>query len=141
MKTNNKQPPECMIFLLSKAYQKGHALVKKRLLPFGLTNIQYVILEALWLADGLAAVELGAILAIDKATLSGVLERMSEGGWIEKKDDDRDRRAIRVFLTEKSKQMKETLKKARQAANDELLAGFRVEEKVLLRRLLKDIAW
>ena len=140
MNTDNTQAPECMIFLLSKAYQKGHALVKKRLQPFGLTNIQYVILEALWLADGLTAVELGTILAIDKATLSGVLERMNEGGWIEKRDDDRDRRAIRVFLMEKSKKMKAALQAERQAANDELLAGFTVEEKVLLRRLLKDIS-
>lgn len=140
MTTEGNQAPECMIFLLSKAYQKGHALVKRRLLPFGLTNIQYVILEALWQADGLSAVELGAILAIDKATLSGVLERMSESGWIEKRGDDRDRRAIRVFLTDKAGRMKETLQKERQEANDELLSKFTVEEKVLLRRLLKDIS-
>ncbi|MEW6080041.1 MAG: MarR family transcriptional regulator [Thermodesulfobacteriota bacterium] len=140
MITDGSQSPECMIFLLSKAYQKGHALVKKRLLPYGLTNIQYVILEALWLADGLSAVELGAVLAIDKATLSGVLERISEGGWIEKRSDDRDRRAIRIFLTEKANRMKETLQKERQAANDELLSKFTIEERVLLRRLLKDIS-
>lgn len=140
MNAGNTQAPECMIFLLSKAYQKGQGLVKKRLLPFGLTNIQYVILETLWLEDGLTAVALSAILAIDKATLSGVLERMAEGGWIEKKDDDRDRRAIRVFLTEKASRMRETLQKERQAANEELLSGFTVEEKVLLRRLLKDMA-
>ena len=140
MTTDSNQTPECMIFLLSKAYQKGHALVKKRLLPFGLTNIQYVILEVLWLENGLSAVELGTILAIDKATLSGVLERMNEGGWIEKRNDDRDRRAIRVFLTEKADRMKESLQKERQTANDELLSKFTVEEKVLLRRLLKDIS-
>ncbi|ABW67424.1 MarR family winged helix-turn-helix transcriptional regulator [Desulfosudis oleivorans] len=140
MTTDTAQAPECMIFLLSKAYQKGHGLVKKRLLPFGLTNMQYVILETLWMQDGLTAVELSMILAIDKATLSGVLERMAEGGWIEKQNDDRDRRAIRVFLTARANRMKESLQKERQAANDELLSMFTIEEKVLLRRLLKDMA-
>jgi DNA-binding MarR family transcriptional regulator len=139
MKTEDNPAPECMIFLLSKAYQRGHALVKKRLQPFGLTNLQYLILETLWLQDGLTAGELGAILAIDKATLSGVLDRMTEGGWIEKKEDERDRRAVRVMLTDKSRSMKEALRQERQAANDELLSCFSVEEKVLLRRLLKDM--
>jgi len=140
MTTDTAQAPECMIFLLSKAYQRGHALVKKRLLPFGLTNMQYVILETLWLKDGLTAVELGTILAIDKATLSGVLERMAEGGWVAKQNDDRDRRAIRVFLTARANHMKASLQKERQAANDELLSMFTIEERVLLRRLLKDLA-
>ncbi|MBU0994829.1 MAG: MarR family transcriptional regulator [Proteobacteria bacterium] len=141
MKTEDNAAPDCMIFLLSKAYQKGHGLVKKRLLQYGLTNIQYVILEALWQmkGDGITAVELGAILSIDKSTLSGVLERMVEGGWIEKQPDEKDRRAIRVFPAEKALHMKEILQQERQAANEELLLRFTIEEKVLFRRFLMDL--
>lgn len=114
---------------------------KKKLLPYGLTNIQYVILETLWQmkGDGITAVELGGILSIDKATLSGVLERMAEGGWIEKRPDEKDRRAIRVFPTEKALQMKKVLQQDRQEANEELLERFTVEEKVLFRRFLMDL--
>ena len=137
---DDNNAPDCMIFLLSKAYQKGHGIVKKKLMPYGLTNIQYVVLETLWLAEGLTAVELGMILSIDKATLSGVLERMVEGGWIEKRPDEKDRRALRIYLTEKAQEMKGQLQEERQAANDELLSGFTIEEKVLLRRLLIDMA-
>lgn len=131
--------PDCMIFLLSKAYQKGHGIVKKKLMPYGLTNIQHVVLETLWLAEGLTAVEMGMILSIDKATLSGVLERMVEGGWIEKRPDEKDRRALRIYLTEKAQDMKGQLQEERQMANDELLSGFTLEERVLLRRLLMDV--
>jgi len=66
----------CYVYLLSKAYQKGHGLVQKRLLPYGLTNIQYVVLELLWHREGLTAGEIGRLLVIDKATLSDVLDRM-----------------------------------------------------------------
>ena len=45
---------ECIIFQLAKAYQKAHGLFKKRLLPYGLTPIQHLILEALWMEDGLS---------------------------------------------------------------------------------------
>lgn len=131
--------PDCMIFLLSKAFQKGHFLIKKRLAPYGLTNMQYVVLETLFHLEGLTAVELSTILAMDKATLSGVLERMAESGFIEKRPDENDRRAIRVYLTERSKNLRATLLKEREAANEELLSGFKIEEKVLLRRFLMDM--
>ena len=55
---------DCYIFLLSKAYQKGHKLVQDRLAPYGLTNIQYVVLEVLWHEAGLTAVEIGKQLMI-----------------------------------------------------------------------------
>jgi DNA-binding MarR family transcriptional regulator len=128
-----------MIFLLSKAFQKGHFLIKKRLAPYGLTNRQYVVLETIFHLEGLTAVELSTILAMDKATLSGVLERMAESGFIEKRPDENDRRAIRIYLTEKSKNLRAPLLNQREAANEELLSGFKIEEKVLLRRFLMDM--
>ncbi len=131
--------PDCFVFLLSKAYQKGHGLVKKRLKPYGLTNIQYVVLEVIWQTDGLTANELGNLLVIDKATLSGVLDRMSEGGWITKKRDDKDKRAIRLHATQKSSDLKDRLVNERKQANEELLDNFSSEDRMQLRRLLLNI--
>lgn len=130
---------DCHIFLLGKAYQKGHNLVQKRLRPYGLTNIQYVVLEVLWQKDGLTAVKIGQLLRMDKATLSGVLDRMAEAGWILKKQDEKDHRMILLFPSEKANQLKEQLIEERRNANAELLSGFSIEEKVLLRRMLLDI--
>ena len=75
---------DCIIFQLAKAYQKAHGLFKKRLLPYELTPIQHLILEALWLEDGISQKDIGTRLVLDRATLSGVLDRMSAGGWITK---------------------------------------------------------
>jgi DNA-binding MarR family transcriptional regulator len=136
MADTNKISTDCYIFLLSKAYQKGHHLVQKRLEPLGLTNIQYVVLEMLWHEEGLNAVELGKRTNIDKATLSGVLDRMSDAGWINKRRDERDKRMFRLFPSEKSIRMKDRLIAEREAANEELLSGFTSEERALLRRLL-----
>ncbi|MBW2623520.1 MAG: MarR family transcriptional regulator [Deltaproteobacteria bacterium] len=136
MADDNKISTDCYIFLLSKAYQKGHHLVQKRLEPLGLTNIQYIVLEMLWHEEGLNAVELGKRTNIDKATLSGVLDRMSDAGWINKRRDEGDKRMFRLFPSEKSIRMKGKFKAEREAANEELLSGFTSEERVLLRRLL-----
>lgn len=131
---------ECYIFLLSKAYQKGHRLVQTRLKPYGLTNLQYVILETLWARPGASAAELGKDLTIDKATLSGALERMGEGGWLEKRPDPDDGRMMRLYASAKADGLRGELTAQRREANQEFLAGLSSEERLLLGRLLKDLA-
>ena len=130
---------DCIIFQLAKAYQKAHGLFKKRLLPYGLTPIQHLILEALWLEDGISQKDIGMRLVLDRATLSGVLDRMSSGGWITKEQDPEDKRTLRICLTDKGKDLTSNLAGERNQANEELLSGLNLEEKILLKRLLKDI--
>ena len=139
MSDQKKFNSDCYVFLLSKAYQKGRQLVQKRLKPYGLTNVQYLVLEALWHKSGLTAVDLGNGLNIDKATLSGILDRMVEAELIEKEQDEQDSRMMRLYTSETADKIKDQVVKERKAANEELLAGFSMEEKVLLRRLLIDI--
>ncbi len=130
---------DCIIFLLAKAYQKAHGNFKKRLQAYGLTPIQHLILEALWRGDGLSVGDIGKKLILDGATLSGVVDRLTSGGWILKKSDPEDKRVQRIFLTSKSKELKPRLSEARNQTNEDLLRPFSLEEKVLLKRLLRDI--
>ena len=129
----------CIIFLLAKAYQKAHGDFKKRLHTYGLTPIQHLILEALWREDGLSAGDIGKKLVLDGATLSGVVDRLASGGWVLKKSDEADKRVLRIFLTPKSKDLKPRLSEARNQTNEDLLRPFTLEEKVLLKRFLRDI--
>lgn len=130
---------DCIIFQLAKAYQKAHGLFKKRLLPYELTPIQHLILEALWLEDGISQKDIGNRLVLDRATLSGVLDRMAAGGWVTKEQDPEDKRTLRICLTAKGRDLKPRLAGERNQANDEILAGLNLEEKVLLKRLLRDV--
>jgi DNA-binding MarR family transcriptional regulator len=130
---------DCIIFLLAKAYQKAHGDFKKRLQSFGLTPIQHLILEVLWGQDGLSASDIGKKLVLDGATLSGVLDRLAIGGWILKKPDRDDKRVLRNFLTPMSKELKPKLSETRDQTNEDLLKSFSIEEKVLLKRFLRDM--
>lgn len=135
-----KPLPDCLIFLLAKAYQRAHSQFRKDLEPYGLTNIQHVVLEGIWHEQGQTSAELGKLLVLDKATLSGVLSRMQDGGWIEKLPDADDRRVVRIFTTEKTAELKGKLIALRTRANEKLLEPFSLEERVLLKRLLADLA-
>jgi len=130
---------DCVIFLLAKAYQKAHGEFKRRLHAYGLTPIQHLILEALWEEDGLSAGDIGKKLVFDGATLSGVLDRLSTGGWVTKQPDSEDKRVLRICLTSKSKDLKPKLSEERDQTNNYLLDRFTLEEKVLLKRLLRDM--
>lgn len=133
------QYEECIIFLLAKAYQKAYGNFKRHLLPRGLTPVQHLILESLWEEEGLSAGDIGKRLVLDSATLSGVLDRMAEKGWIRKEPDDEDKRFIRIYLTEKARELKPLLIQKRELANEEILRDLSLEERVLLKRLLRDV--
>ena len=130
---------DCIIFLLAKAYQKAHGDFKKRLQSYGLTPIQHLILEVLWGEDGLSASDIGKKLVLDGATLSGVLDRLTAGGWILKESDTEDKRVLRNYLTPRSIKLKPKLAETRNQTNEDLLKTFSLEEKVLLKRFLRDM--
>lgn len=134
-----KSYQDCIVFLLAKAYQKAHGNLKRRLHSYGLTPIQFLTLTALVEEDGISAGEIGKRLVLDNATLSGVLDRLADRDWIEKQTDRKDKRLLRVYLTDKAKTLQEELREEREQANVEILKSLSIEEKVLLKRLLRDV--
>ena len=130
---------DCIIFLLAKAYQRAHGDFKRKLQSYGVTPIQHLILEVLWGEDGLSASDIGKKLVLDGATLSGVLDRLAAGDWILKKPDTDDKRVLRNYLTTKSKELKPRMSEVRDQTNEDLLKNFSLEEKLLLKRFLRDM--
>jgi len=133
------QYEDCIVFLLAKAYQRAHSAFKQKLAPFGITPVQQLILMALGEEGSLSPAEISERIAMDSATLSGVLERMAEGGMIKREENPEDRRSIRVSLTARAKKMQEDLAGQRQAINEELTGKLTLEERLLLKRMLRDL--
>ena len=131
--------PDCTFFFLAKAHQKAHGLLKKRLVPYGLTNMQHLILEGIWYQEGSTAAELGKVLILDKATLSGILDRLEDGDWIEKRQDEKDKRIFHLYPSDKANNLKEELIEVRRNGNDSLLENFSMEEKIIFKRLLRTL--
>ena len=130
---------DCFIFLMAKVYQKTHSNFKKQLQRYDLTPMRHLVLEALWDEEGLTAGEIARRLVLDNATLSGVIDRMAKTGWIVKQADPGDKRAMQIFLTAKAKEMKAPVLEERRKANEDSLSPLSPEEKVFLKRLLKDL--
>ncbi len=130
---------DVILFSLSKANQQVHRAFKSGLQPFGLTPVQGLVLHALYIEDGLAAGEIGKRLILDSATLSAVLERLEEGGWLARTCGKEDRRFTHVFLTAKALEAREPFLGEVGRINGEILGTLRPEERFLLERMLRDL--
>jgi DNA-binding MarR family transcriptional regulator len=136
MASDPKPLPDCFTFMLAKAYQRAHGHFRRALEPFGITNIQHAVLEALWYRDGQTASELGQMLQLDKATLSGVLSRMDQADWVERQPDPEDGRVVRICASPRAMAVKDQLIAVREASDREILSRYSLEEQLLLKRFL-----
>ncbi|GAB6095017.1 hypothetical protein JCM14469_12690 [Desulfatiferula olefinivorans] len=132
---------DCIVFLIAKANQNAQRILKERLKKYGLTTVQGLILGELFEEDGVTASDIGSRLVLDNATVSGVLDRLLEKGWIKKVADTKDKRVQKIYLTSKEDtQLIRQLFDARKQANEAVLKKLSLEEQLLLKRFLKDLA-
>ncbi len=130
---------DCIMFNLAKAYQRVHGEFKARFAKYGLTPMQLLVIEALCEEEGLSSGEIGKRLILDSATLSGVLDRLLEAGWIVKNVSASDRRVLEICLSDKARSLKDRLLLEVVEANQAILQPFRMEEQLLLKRILEDL--
>ena len=97
-------------FLCFALYSASLAMTKlyqSRLKPLGLTYPQYLVLLALWETDNVTVSELGARVHLDSGTLSQLLKRLEQSGWISRRRDvGQDERRVMITLTEAGQQLK-----------------------------------
>ena len=116
-----KRLEDCLSFLVGKAQQQVTRASRDALAPYGVTPVQYAILKVLWERDGLNGADLCARLVLDSATVTGLIDRMEAGGWLERRTDPGgDRRISRVYLTETGARLEKPL----DAAMDRVNAQF-----------------
>jgi DNA-binding MarR family transcriptional regulator len=77
--------------------------------PLGLTIIEWYILRALYERDGQHASELARAVGRAATSFTPNLDKLQEKGFVERKPDSADRRAVRIFLTDKALGMKSKL--------------------------------
>lgn len=76
----------------------------------GLTYTQYITFLVLWEKDGVSVSEIGSRLMLDNGTLSPMLKKMEQAGYIERKRSSDDDRVVIVSLTKKGRDLQEKAK-------------------------------
>ncbi len=108
---------------------------------YDLTPVQYAALTAVRSNPGIDQATLAGLIAYDRTTITGVVDRLVQKGLAVRAVSSRDRRAHALQITEAGKRTLRGIEPAVQAAQRAMLRGLTAgEAKELMRLLHKAIA-
>ncbi len=131
-----------------KTVHRLHQVVHKRLITFichqlepydfnrGEFPILFTLIEK---GDGKTQKDLCQELPISKSTISKVIDSLVEKGYLVREPDPEDRRAVRIYLTERKEEIEDLIRELDQKAENMMLMGFDDDEKEHLRLYLERI--
>jgi DNA-binding MarR family transcriptional regulator len=94
----------------------------------GTTRAQWIVLFRLRQQEGLSQVDLADVLELQPISLVRLLDRLVEHGLLERRNDPKDRRANRLFLTAQGKQLVDDLDSLRDAIASDVMQGLSAEQ-------------
>jgi DNA-binding MarR family transcriptional regulator len=99
-----------LCFPLYAAARNVTGLYTPYLKPLGLTYTQYIVFLVLWEKDGVPVSEIGEKLMLDNGTLSPLLKKMEQAGYVTRRRSPEDDRVVLITLTEKGRALQEQAK-------------------------------
>lgn len=104
---------------------------------YDLTPVQYAALVAVGAHPSVDQVTLAGLIAFDRTTITGVVDRLVTKGLITRRASSRDRRARELTITAAGRQTLRGIGPAVEAAQCSMLRGLTDEEANELLRLLQ----
>ena len=104
--------------------------------PTGLTRAQWRVIIQLKRRNGQTQSELAHVLDMGKVSVGGLIDRLEESQWIERKADPEDRRVNRVYLTSKAHEIDDEMTKTGFTLIDQTLRNLSADERETLINLL-----
>lgn len=89
--------------------------------------------------EGINQVRLANLLEVQPISLARLLDRMEAAGWVERRSDPDDRRAHRLYLSEKAHPLLDQLEEMSAETRGDALAELSKSETDVLMRLLAQV--
>ena len=115
-------------FLIHDVSRLRRIVVDRALKPLGLTRSQWWVLAFLSRRDGMTQTALAADLDLTKVAIGGRVDRMEAAGFVERRSDERDARARRVYLTRAGQRLVSTIRESVDAVEADILATVSEDE-------------
>ena len=119
--------------------ETAHALRKafdRRAVGLGVTRAQWKVLFKLSRQPGLRQIELADLLDIEPITLSRIVDRLEEGGLVERVADPADRRAWRLHVTARAQPLVAKLRALADEMTSDAFAGIDPKHIEIMRQVL-----
>src|SRR6266550_2251070 len=86
------------LFTLGELARLVRAYADKQAARYGITRAQWAVLAKVERSEGLKQTELAELMEMQPITLTRLIDRLCDQGWIERRSDDTDRRVDRLYL-------------------------------------------
>ena len=104
--------------------------------PIGLTSPQFRMIMQLQREDGVTQSRLANILAVGKVSISGLIDRLEQSGWIERRPEPNDRRSNLIFLTNKAQEIEARMLETGKSLTKQTLKNLTAKQRTDLVDLL-----
>ena len=132
-----------IVYFISKTRKKMISFIEKKLKEKGLNDIvpSYGNILTVFYDNGgkLNMKEIGEIIGKDKSTVTALVNKLSELGYVKKEKCKEDKRITYVKITEKGKEIENKFKEISKEVYLTAYKGFSQEEKELFLKLLKKL--
>jgi len=119
---------DCLCYQLGKTVRKVTRAYRDEIAEYNLTHGQFFVIVAIMEEEGLLPSELAEKTSQERATITGLLDRLVKDGWIERRPDEIDRRSFRIYLTSYANQNRDAILKLFEKTNQKFLSCFTQEE-------------
>lgn len=106
---------------------------------FDLTKGQYLYLVRICENPGIIQEKLAEIIKVDRTTAARAIKKLELSGFIEKKDDDQNKKIKKLFPTEKGNKVYPFIRRENEHSNHVALNGFSEEEAKTMFHLLQRV--
>ncbi|WP_406621386.1 MarR family winged helix-turn-helix transcriptional regulator [Bacillus atrophaeus] len=106
---------------------------------YNLTKGQYLYLVRICENPGIIQEKLAEMIKVDRTTAARAIKKLEMNGFIEKVDDEHNKKIKKLFPTEKGKDVFPVIKRENDHSNSVALAGFSEKEAETIFHLLQRI--
>jgi MarR family transcriptional regulator, temperature-dependent positive regulator of motility len=96
---------------------------------YDLTPVQFAAMQALRSHPDIEQAQVAALIAYDRATIGGVIDRLEQKGYVSRVVSKQDRRARQCRLTSQGNTVIETIIPVVESLQQEILGGLNAKER------------
>jgi MarR family transcriptional regulator, transcriptional regulator for hemolysin len=86
------------LFTLGELFRLTRLYADKQAARYGITRAQWAVLARVERIEGLKQTELAEQMEMQPITLTRLIDKLCDNGWIERRGDETDRRVNRLYL-------------------------------------------
>lgn len=86
------------LFTLGELFRLIRVYADKEAARYGITRAQWAVLSKIERSEGMKQTELAELLEVQPITLTRLIDKLCDNGWIERRNDETDRRVNRLYL-------------------------------------------